>query len=69
VSRARGNDTMPGPAEDSIGGRSAGGRSAGGRSNGSRGGDGNNQNRFFYGSCAVNPTCAVPDRKSKIAEH
>jgi hypothetical protein len=29
---------------------------------------GNNQNRFLYSSCAPNPTHAVPDRKSIIAE-
>ena len=63
VSRARGHDTMPGPADDCIRGRSAGGRS-----NGGRGGVGNNQNRFLYSSCAPNPTRAVSDRKSIIAE-
>jgi hypothetical protein len=54
---------MTGPADDSIRGRSAGGRSNGGREEG-----GNNQNHFLYSDCAVNPTCAVPDRKSIIAE-
>jgi hypothetical protein len=64
---------MPRPAGDSIGGRSAGGRSAGGRSAGGRSDvghedGGNNQNHFLYSGCAINPTCAVPERKSIIAE-
>jgi hypothetical protein len=52
----------------SAGGRSAGGMSAGGRSAGGREAAGNNQNHFLYSGCAVNPTCAVPERKSIIAE-
>jgi hypothetical protein len=57
----------------SAGGRSAGGRSAerrsaGGRSNVGREDGGNNQKHFLYSGCAINPTCAVPERKSIIAE-
>ena len=54
---------MPGPAGDSIGGRSAAGRSDVSHEDG-----GNNQNHFLYSGCAINPTCAVPERKSIIAE-
>jgi len=54
---------MPRPAGDSIGGRSAGGRSDVGHEDG-----GNNQNHFLYSGCAINPICAVPERKSIMAE-
>jgi hypothetical protein len=74
VSCTRGNDTMPRSDDDSNGGRNNGGcrgwsnGGCGGRSNAGHGGRRNNQNCFLYGSCAVNPTCTVPDRKSIIAE-
>ena len=83
LSRSRDHDAMPGLAGDSFGGRSAGGRSAGGRSaerrsaerrnaggrsNVGRDDRGNNQNHFLYSGSAINPTCAVPERKSIIAE-